>query len=402
MNASDVADEDREASLADRRPPPWVRRAIVWWWAIAAVLWLVLLLARELRSLLVQIVLALFLSFAIEPIVDRLEQRGIRRGIGTLVSLLLLVAAFVGFLAAMGSLIAEQLNTLIDELPAYITSAQGWLSDTVGVEVSADDLIEQLQPGGEASRYATDLAGDLVGFGTTIANLLFQTLTVLIFTFYFAADGPRLRQNVCSLFPARRQYEVLRIWELAVNKTGGYISSRFILAIASAMFHWVVFTSLGLPSAVALAIWVGVISQFIPAIGTYLAGILPMLVALGVEPAKAIWVLIAVIVYQQVENYVLQPRVTAQTLDMHPAVAVGAVLAGTSLFGAPGALLALPVVATISGFVAAYVERHEVVENQLAGATSILVADPATAAHDAEGTEAATGTSVEPRGLSEP
>ncbi len=354
---------------ANHRPPPWVRRAILTWWATGAGLWLLYFFARELRSLLVQVVLALFLSFAIEPIVDRLERRGVKRGVGTLAALLFVLLVLIAFMAAMGSLIADQLNQLIDDLPGYLTSTQGWLDDTLGIVVSVDDLQQQLQPGGEASRFATGLAGNLVEFGTTIANVLFQAITIVIFAFYFAADGPRLRRSICSLFPPQRQHEILRIWELAINKTGAYIASRLILAVISGIFHWIVFSALGLPSSVALALWVGVISQFIPAIGVYLAGVLPTLVAVGIDPSKALWVIVAVIAYQQVENYVLQPRITAQTLDMHPAVAIAAVVAGTTLFGIAGALLALPVVATVSGFFTAYIERHEVVDNDLLGSS---------------------------------
>ncbi|MFT7601734.1 MAG: putative PurR-regulated permease PerM [Acidimicrobiales bacterium] len=350
------------------------------WWAIFASLWLTLLVVRQLRGLLVQVALALFLSFALEPIIDRLDRRGVRRGIATALCLLALFVGAVVFLAAMGSLIATQLTELVEDLPGYLTSGQVWLDQRWGIEVSTDDLISQFQDGGAASRYANDLAGNLLGVGSTVANLLFQTLTVFIFTFYLAADGPRLRRVICSFFPPDRQRTVLAVWELAINKTGAYISSRLILAVTSAVFHWVVLTLLELPSAVALAIWVGVISQFIPTLGTYLAGSLPALVALGIDPGKALWVVIAVVVYQQIENYVLQPRITAQTLDLHPAVAIAAVLGGTSLFGAPGALLALPVVATAGGFLTAYVERHDLVEDQSTlGGNSHAAEDETTA-----------------------
>ncbi len=355
-----------EAASRDRRKPPsWLRRAIATWWLTGLGLVIAVLLVRELQSLLTQIVMALFLSFAIEPVVDKLERRGVRRQLASVMALLGVLASIVVFLAMMGTLIADQLNQLIDELPAYVESAQQWLDSTVGIQVSADDLLEQLQPGGEASKFASNLAGDLLGFGSTIANVLFQVLTVTIFAYYFSADGPRLRQTVCSVFPPARQHEILRVWELAITKTGGYISSRMILAVISATFHWVVFSLLGLPSPIALGMWVGIISQFIPAIGTYLAGILPVLVAIGVEPSKALWVIVAIIVYQQVENYVLQPRITAQTLDMHPAIAIAVVLAGTQLFGIAGALLSLPLFATVTAFSTAYIERHELVENRL-------------------------------------
>ncbi len=357
MSATPEADETHV--------PPWVRRAIFLWWGVLVSLWAALIVARQLRGLLVQLALALFLSFALEPVVDRLERRGMKRGTATALSLFGLLLATIAFFTAMGQLVATQLTDLVDNLPGYLTDGQTFLADRFGVEVDADDLIDRFQDGGDAAGYATSIADRLLSASTTVANVLFQTLTVALFTFYLTADGPRLRRSICSMLPPGPQIEVLRVWELAINKTGAYISSRFILAVLSAVYHWIVFTILDLPSAVALALWVGLISQFIPTLGTYLAGVLPVLVALGVDPSKALWVIGAVIVYQQIENYVLQPRITAQTLDLHPAISIFAVLAGTSLFGAPGALLALPLAATAGGFFAAYIERHEVVDSRL-------------------------------------
>lgn len=340
--------------------PPWVRRAIIFWWSILVTLWLLLIVARELRSLLVQFVVAVFLSFALEPAVSALESRGVKRGRGTLISLLGVFVAFGIFVTLMGQLIATQLTDLVDELPGYVRSGTAWANDRFGTEIDTSDLIDQIQTG-QLTAFANDASRYLLEVGTTLAGVLFQALTILLFTYYLTADGPRLRRLICSLMPPNRQLEVLRVLDLATDKTGAYISSRLVLAVISGVFHWVVFAVLDLPSAVALALWVGVISQFIPTLGTYLAGILPALVAVGDDPPKAIWVIVAVVAYQQIENYLLQPRITAQTLDLHPAVSIGAVLAGTTLFGAAGALLALPVVATGSGFLAAYIERHDVV-----------------------------------------
>jgi len=357
----------RAADQADLDPtvvPAWVRRAIFLWWGIAVGLWTIHLVARELRGLLIQIALAFFVSFALEPLVDRLQQRGLKRGVATGVTLLGAVIAMLAFLALMGQLIATQLAELVDELPDYIRSTEVWINDRFGLEIEADDLVAQVESG-QVTSLANDLSRYLLSVGTAVATLLFQALTISLFAFYITADGPRLRRIICSVLPPARQVEVLRVWELATVKTGAYMSSRLILAVISTLFHWVVFTILDLPSAVALALWVGIVSQFIPTFGTYLAGILPALVAIGVNPTTAIWVVAAIVAYQQLENYLLQPRVTAETLDLHPAVTIGAVLAGTSLFGAPGALLALPVVATAGGFVSAYIERHPVVEDQL-------------------------------------
>jgi predicted PurR-regulated permease PerM len=341
--------------------PRWVRQAIFLWWGSLVAVYVGLVAVRQLRSLLLQIVLALFFSFAMETSVDRLGRRGIKRGAATGITMLAVLIFFIGFLAAMGSLVASQVRELANDLPGYITDADSWIERRFNVTIDSGDVVAQLQAGGRASQYLNNA----VGVGTSLLGILFQLLTISMFAYYFTADGPRLRQAICSVLPPARQHEVLRVWELAINKTGAFIASRVILAIMSAAFHWLVFALLQLPSSLALALWVGLISQFIPVIGTYIAGVVPALVALGVEPAKALWVVGAILIYQQVENYLLQPKVTAQTLDMHPAVAFAAVLAGTATFGATGALLALPFLATVQSFISAYIARHSVVESYL-------------------------------------
>jgi predicted PurR-regulated permease PerM len=116
---------------------------------------------------------------------------------------------------------------------------------------------------------------------------------------------------------------------------------------------------------VALAVWVGLVSQFLPVIGTYLAGALPVLVALAIRPSTAIWLLGFIVLYQQFENYVLLPRVTARTMELHAAVAFGAAIAGAALFGPVGAILALPLAASVQSFLVMYGQRHEIVDSHL-------------------------------------
>ena len=122
-----------------------------------------------------------------------------------------------------------------------------------------------------------------------------------------------------------------------------------------------------MPYPLALGLWVGLVSQFIPTIGTYLAGALPVLIALFHDPVDALWVLVFITVYQQFENLVLSPRITARTMSLHPAVAFGAVIAGGAIAGPIGALLALPAAASIQALVSLYVHRYEVVASPLNG-----------------------------------
>ena len=120
-----------------------------------------------------------------------------------------------------------------------------------------------------------------------------------------------------------------------------------------------------MPYALALALWVGVVSQFIPTIGTYLAGVVPFMVALlSDDPRDAILVLIAITLYQQVENYLISPKVTANTMELHPAVAFGSAIVGASLLGGIGALLALPVAATITGLVQTFTDSNDLIESE--------------------------------------
>jgi predicted PurR-regulated permease PerM len=145
--------------------------------------------------------------------------------------------------------------------------------------------------------------------------------------------GPRLRRTVCSVLPPDRQQLAMRIWELATESTGGYVYSRALLAGVSATATTLFLALVGVPYPFALGIWVGLVSQFVPAIGTYLAGALPVLIALFHDPVDAVWVLLFITLYQQFENLVLSPRITARTMSLHPAVAFGAVIAGGAILG---------------------------------------------------------------------
>lgn len=136
-------------------------------------------------------------------------------------------------------------------------------------------------------------------------------------------------------------------------------------AAISTVVTWAFLFALGVPSALALAIWVGVVSQFVPTIGTYIAMVLPFLVALVNSPVDALWVLLFLNAYQQFENYVLGPRLARFTLQIHPALTIGTVIAGGLLFGLAGALLALPATAVIQALLSTYTEEQEVIETEL-------------------------------------
>ena len=341
--------------------PRWVFQAIVVFWLgfIATLVgrWLF----SRLHTLLFLIVVSLFLSLAIEPGVNILVRRGWRRGVATLVFLfgvLLLALVFVG---AIGALIATQVANFIDDLPTRIQEVQSFVNRNFSTELDFGELIDRIDKG----QLAGSLANNTISFTTTVLGGLLQVLTILLLTFYMVADGPRMRRAICQRLRPDRQERVLHAWELAIDKTGGYLYSRALLALLSAVFHTVAFSLIGLKYPVALGIWVGLVSQFLPVIGTYLAGVLPVLVALLDDPIRALWVLGIIVVYQQIENYLFAPRITARTLELHPAVAFSAAIVGAAVLGPVGAILALPACATVQGFLAEWGPRHDVVDSNL-------------------------------------
>jgi predicted PurR-regulated permease PerM len=256
----------------------------------------------------------------------------------------------------------QQVSDLVSALPDYTREVAVLLQDRFDLDLSPDDVARTVGSAGDVTR---SLVGGALGLGATLLGVLFQLLTVLTLTFYFAMDGPRMRRAVCSILPRRRQQEVLRAWEIAIDRTAGYVWFRTVLAVLSAAVHFVALQVLDVPFALTLGIWVGVVSQFIPTIGTYLAGALPVAVALAESPQTALLVLLVIVVYQQIENYVISPPLSAHSMRIHPAMGFVAAIAGISLVGPLGALLALPVVATVQAFLSEYVVRHEVVQDVL-------------------------------------
>jgi predicted PurR-regulated permease PerM len=348
-----------------RHMPPWVPRLLATIVLVVVGLFVAYHVLSRLRGLVLVLIVALFVSVALEPAVNALARRGWRRGLATWAVFLALLGSLGLLVGLMVPLIVDQVSRLVTRLPEYVERAYGFLG-RMGLEVTPDRLAEAVAGiDADLGGFATDLVGSLFGAGQRLLRTIFQLLTIGLFTFYMTADGPRLRRAVCSLLPPGRQVEVLRAWEIAVDKTGGYFYSRALLAAVSAAAGWLVFTIAGVPFPFALAVWMGVVSQFVPVVGTYLGGSLPVLVALLERPVAALVVLGYLVAYQQVENYVLAPRITARTMALHPAVALGSVIAGATLLGVPGALMALPFAATVQGFASTYVHRHEVVESRL-------------------------------------
>lgn len=317
---------------------------------------------RNTSGFIVTIVLSLFAAFAMLPAVEALSRRGWRRGLATGAVMLAAVVFSSVFLYALLNVAIDQTIKLVGKTPDYVESIVDWANQSFGLELSSESVINDLiADRTRLQDLSSNAASSVLGLASTAVGLLFQLLTIGLFVFYILADLPRLRNSLLRRLPPTQQLHVDTVIGITIDKVGGYVYSRSVLGLLSAVFHFVAFSLIGVPYAVALAMWVGIVSQFVPTVGTYLAGALPLLIALVEDPFDAIWVLAAILVYQQIENYLLSPRVTANTMDLHPAVAFGSAIVGASLLGGVGALLALPVAATATALTQTYGDHYDVI-----------------------------------------
>ncbi|WP_244188932.1 AI-2E family transporter [Streptomyces yokosukanensis] len=309
--ATDTTPSDRPPASGSVAPggrmPRWLPRAMVLALALIAAFQLGSWAFHQLTGLLINILIAFFLALAIEPAVSRMAARGMRRGLATFLVFLALTIAVAGFITLLGSMLAGQIIKMVEGFPEYLDSLIRWINDSFHTDLRRVDVQEGLLHSDWLRKYAQNSAAGVLDVSAQVLGGLFQLLTVGLFSFYFAADGPRLRRALCSVLPPARQAEVLRAWEIAVDKTGGYLYSRGLMALISGIAHYILLQALGVPYAPVLGVWVGLVSQFIPTIGTYLAGALPMLIAFTVDPWYAVWVLVFVVVYQQIERLLNMP-----------------------------------------------------------------------------------------------
>jgi predicted PurR-regulated permease PerM len=282
------------------------------------------------------------------------------------VILLGVLFAAIVFVSAIGALVGRQIADLLGDSETYVRRTVDFLNRNFSTHIDAKKVIDSINdPNGRVQKFIRSQRQRVFDLSVAALGILLQLLSVLLFTFYLVADGPKLRRAILSRLEPSRQRRVLDGWDLAIDKTGGYLYSRALLAGISALAHWVVLQSLGTRAPVALALWVGVVSQFLPVVGTYIAGALPVLVTFIDSPLKALIVLMFVVLYQQVENYLLLPRITARTMDLHPAIAFGSAIGGAAVLGAVGAVLAIPAAAMVQAVLSELGDRHEVIESPL-------------------------------------
>ena len=353
-------DSGKGARNADHR---WMLWLIVIAPAAAVAIVVSLSFLSAITGVLQVILFAEFIALALEPGVNWLARRGWRRGVATGVLMGGIAAVCIGvFLLILPTLISE-LAGLLADLPDTLAA----LGRRLGFDVSVATVQQALQKEQDNLRVlAADLASNALQLTAAFLGMLGNVSVMALLSFYLTAEAPKVRRTVLGLLPRKQQYEVLRLWEIATDKIGGYLYSRALMGLLSGLASYGVLRLVGVPFAAPLAIFVGFVSQFVPAIGTYLAYALPTLVALGTNGLRAALILVAfATLYQQLENLLISPRLSARTMQLHPAVAFVAAMIGGAVGGLSAAFLALPVAAIFQAFGSTFLTRYEVVDSAL-------------------------------------
>jgi predicted PurR-regulated permease PerM len=354
-----------------RRPPDWWGRALLYA-AIAVFLSIFVWNSfSKISYILLDIVISIFIALAIEPVVTNLVRHGWKRGAASAIALVGLFILAVAMFGLFGNLFVQQVISMVKNVPQLYEQLASTIKDQTNFKLPAmenlgGEILKNIQ-----TSWVTDFAGQALSTTMGFFSFLLNLLTVIMVTYYISAAGPKLRRSVCQWMSPGAQRRFLLAWTIVQDQISGFLFSRTILAIINATCTSIFLVIINVPYWLPLALFCGVVSQFIPTVGTYIGGALPIIFAWGSDGVLyAVAVLVFIIVYQQIENLVFAPKISQRTMDLNPAIAFLSVLVLGAIFGALGAFLALPVTASLQVLFKVYTKRYELVD-------SPLMSDPA-------------------------
>ncbi len=339
----------------------WLRKALVM--VVVAILALEVINYSWglLAGFLFNLLLAWLIAISFDPIVSYLAHRGMRRGVATGIVAASTLSLIALFIALFGGVLATQIVELVQALPDLVLNIVEWVNRTFNTQIDPVTLLNNLNlTSDQITDLATSLAGGIFGVLAGVVGIVFDFVTILVFSFYFSADSPRIKRFIASWLKPARQVVFIQVWDIAVRKAGGFVISKLALATLSAAFHCGFFYLIDIPWWLPMGIFAGVVSQFIPTIGTYIGVALPALFAIFEEPIDVLWIVIFATVYQQIENYVFTPRISTKTMDINSGVALASVFIGAALFGPIGAIIGIPLAAIVIAVFEAYGQRYDV------------------------------------------
>ncbi len=298
------------------------------------------------RSVLLLVFVAAFLSIGLDPAVAWLERKGMKRGLAVAVIFLSLVLVIVGFIAAVVPPLVEQITVFATNLPEYVNDLAA-RNQRIAEFAQENEIAEKLRE--QVSQVPGQIGGSIgtvAGVAGSVLGKIFNVLTVIVLTIYFSLGLRRTREGSLKLLPRTRRTRVKELADPILEKIGSYIAGNVAVSIVAGVTSFIFLAIAGVPYAIALALWVA-IADLIPLVGATIGMIPAVVVTFFMGWPIGIATLAFFLVYQQVENYVIVPRVMTRAIDISPAAVLLAALIGGSLLGFVGALMALPFAAAI-------------------------------------------------------
>jgi predicted PurR-regulated permease PerM len=354
---------DISTAPAPADAPDWVMpmvRKIIWRVVLVILISAILILmALKARSLLSMLFVALFFGIAMEPAVNHLHmKRGMRRGAAT--GLVFLLSAT--FLIVLTFIMIPGLVNVAGELSNSLKSAIPAINDQFGTDFPTSKTDPAFATAEQNVKdWLQDNATDIMGFAGTTIGLIFQFFTIAMFAFYFAADAPQIRRAILRKFAPDQQQRLGWAWDTAIEQTGGYLYSRMLLMIINGGLFFFAMMLVGVDWTIALpmSIFEGFVAEFIPAIGTYIGAAVPILLTWGIEGLTAAAILLGwTLIYQQLENYFLSPKISSKTMEINGGIAFGSAMAGGAIGGPMLAFMSLPIAALITSFLKNFSRRY--------------------------------------------
>jgi predicted PurR-regulated permease PerM len=311
--------------------------------------WLLVQSLSAASSVLIVISMALFLAVGLNPVVEWLCRRGVPRRLAIAAVFVMVIAFFTGFAFAIVPAVSDQAGQFVEQLPAYVTQLQS--------NPQIRDLDQRYGLLERAAQYLTSgqlgqqLFGGILGVASIVISAVFTTLTLLILTLYFLAALPSITRTGYRLVPRTRRPRVQMLGDEILRRVGGYVAGNLLISLIAGVTSFVFLSIAGVPYALPLSIIVA-ITDLIPLIGAGIGAAIATLSALFVSLPVTIATLVFFIVYQQVENYWIAPRVMKSSVDVPAATTIVAALIGGTLLGVVGALLAIPAAAALQLIVA--------------------------------------------------
>jgi predicted PurR-regulated permease PerM len=338
---------------------PMVRKII---WRVVVVVLIVaalLIMATKARSLLSMLFIAAFFGIAMEPAVNHLHMKhGMRRGAAT--GLVFLLSAT--FLIVLTFIMIPGLVNVAGEMSNTFKSAIPRINDLFNTDFPTSRTDPAFAKAEESVKdWVQNNASDIMGFAGNTIGLVFQFFTIAMFAFYFAADAPQIRRAILRRFAPERQQRLGWAFDAAIEQTGGYLYSRLLLMLINGglFFFVMLLVDVDWKIALPLSIFEGFVAEFIPAIGTYIGAAVPIIITWGIVGfTAAVILLVWTLIYQQLENYFLSPKISAKTMDINGGIAFGAALAGGAIGGPMLAFMSLPIAALVTSFLKNFSRRY--------------------------------------------